>query len=99
VSRQAKLVPSVLPACLPAYRFGVAGLEKRVRSLVDGYRELNELVEQAPARVSHAASEYVEALGLRPRDPPLSAEAIGGEGDGPGQASAFFAIGWHRQEK
>lgn len=64
-----------------------AGLEKRVRSLVDGYRELNELVEQAPARVSDAASEYVQALGLRPQEPPLAAQAAGGE-DGSSQASA-----------
>lgn len=62
-----------------------AGLEKRVRSLVDGYRELNELVEQAPSRVSDAASEYAQALGFRPREPPPWAGAI--TGGGPGQAS------------
>lgn len=59
-----------------------AGLEKRVRSLVDGYRELNELVEQAPARVSYAASEYAQALGFRPREPPRSAGAIAGDESG-----------------
>ncbi|CAN0311052.1 unnamed protein product, partial [Pylaiella littoralis] len=58
------------------------GLEKRVRSLVDGYRELNELVEQAPARVSYAASEYAQALGFRPREPPRSAGAIAGDESG-----------------
>lgn len=53
---------------MPLYRgdpYFVAGLERRVRSLVDGYRELNELVDQAPARVSDAASEYAQAVGLR----------------------------------
>eukprot|EP00752_Nemacystus_decipiens_P005969 g5391.t1 len=54
------------------------GLEKRVRSLVDGYRELNELVEQAPARMSYAASEYVQAIGLRPQEPSLAADDAGG---------------------
>lgn len=59
-----------------------------MRSLVDGYRELNELVEQAPARVSEAASEYVQALGIRPQEPPpLAADAAGREGE-PSQASA-----------
>ncbi|CAM9965028.1 unnamed protein product, partial [Laminaria digitata] len=48
------------------------GLEKRVRSLVDGYRELNELVEQAPARVMDAATEYAEVLGCRPLRSSLS---------------------------
>ncbi len=52
-------------------------------------------MDQAPARVSHAASEYVQALGLRPTEPPLSAEAIGigREGGGSGQASAFLWFG------
>lgn len=61
------------------------GLEKRVRSLVDGYRELNELVDQAPARVSDAASEYAQALGFCPQEPSRSAGAIAG--DVSGQAS------------
>lgn len=67
-----------------------AGLEKRVRSLVDGYRELNELVEQAPARVSDAASEYAQALGLRPQDPPLAAGAGGGTED---ESSSQASVG------
>ncbi|CAN0206985.1 unnamed protein product [Scytosiphon promiscuus] len=43
------------------------GLGKRVRDLVEGYRELNGLVEQAPSRVGDAASEYVKGLDVRPR--------------------------------
>ena len=49
------------------------GLEKRVRNLVDGYRELNDLVEQAPSHVADAASDYARALGGlrgRPAGPP-----------------------------
>lgn len=62
-----------------------------MRSLVDGYRELNELVERAPARVGDAASEYVQALGLRPQEPPLAADAAG-SGDEPSQASVGARI-------
>ncbi|CAN0078765.1 unnamed protein product, partial [Hapterophycus canaliculatus] len=43
------------------------GLEKRVRSLVDGYRELNELVEQAPSRLNDAALEYANTLDVPPQ--------------------------------
>lgn len=70
----------------------LTGLEKRVRSLVDGYRELNELVDQAPARVSDAASEYAQALGFRPQEPSRSADAIAGYGS----RQASPAGGWGR---
>eukprot|EP00904_Undaria_pinnatifida_P008910 jgi/Undpi1/5149/HiC_scaffold_19.g08500.m1 len=73
------------------------GLEKRVRNLVDGYRELNDLVEQAPARTMGAASEYAEALGCRPLGLSLSPDGGGGGGGGRGeqlgQASRLLAQG------
>ncbi|CAB1105579.1 unnamed protein product [Ectocarpus sp. CCAP 1310/34] len=66
------------------------GLERRVRSLVDGYRELNELVDQAPARVSDAASEYAQALGLRrTQGSPLPGDAA--NRDGSDQASVSLS--------
>ncbi|CAN0530412.1 unnamed protein product, partial [Ectocarpus sp. 12 AP-2014] len=72
------------------------GLERRVRSLVDGYRELNELVDQAPARVSDAASEYAQALGLRrTQGSPLPGDAI--DRDGSDQASALDVEGIHKE--
>lgn len=69
-----------------------AGLEKRVRSLVDGYRELNELVEQAPARVSDVASEYVQALGLRAQEPSLAVDGAGREDESTQASVSSFAI-------
>ena len=52
---------------------------------MDGYRELNDLVEQAPARTMGAASEYAEALGCRPLGPSLSPDGGGGGGGGRGE--------------
>lgn len=52
------------------------GLEARVRGLVEGYRELNELVEQAPRKVTIAASEYAQGLGCHhPHHPPPSSHS------------------------
>lgn len=57
-----------------------------MRNLVDGYRELNELVEQAPARVMDAASEYAQALGVYPSGSPLATTV----GRGVNQVSRLF---------
>ncbi|CBN74090.1 hypothetical protein Esi_0012_0173 [Ectocarpus siliculosus] len=70
------------------------GLERRVRSLVDGYRELNELVDQAPVRVSDAASEYAQALGLRrTQGSPLLGDGAGMDGSD----EALDVEGIHRE--
>lgn len=56
---------------------------------MDGYRELNDLVEQAPARVADAAAEYAQALGCDPPGPSLS--AVGG-GEGASEASLSLVL-------
>ncbi|CAN0222810.1 unnamed protein product [Ectocarpus sp. 6 AP-2014] len=74
------------------------GLERRVRSLVDGYRELNELVDQAPARVSDAASEYAQALGLRrTQGSPLPGDGADMNGSDEASGPALDVEGIHRE--
>ncbi|CAM9188640.1 unnamed protein product [Ectocarpus sp. 4 AP-2014] len=74
------------------------GLERRVRSLVDGYRELNELVDQAPARVSDAATEYAQALGLRrTQGLPLPSDAADRDESDEASGPALDVEGIHRE--
>lgn len=74
----------IFPCIRCCARISTKDLEKRVRSLVDGYRELNDLVDNAPTRVMDAASQYAQALGVVPVNT-SSTSALGDEDIG-GQA-------------
>lgn len=57
----------------------ILGLEKRIRDLLIGYRELNDLAEQAPLHVASAASDYAQSLGGHPHRASPSPGASGGQ--------------------
>lgn len=50
-----------------------------MQDLVDGYRELNNLAEQAPLYVMQTASDYARALGATQFPEPRTVAADGGE--------------------
>lgn len=67
---------------LPSYSLALQGLEKRVQDLVNGYRELNDLAEQAPLYVTNAATDYARKLGGQPQHTPSN---VGDQETGQGQ--------------